>query len=178
MMMMHLADKTGDGWFSSRLINSCHLFSFAFDRNGCGKTTVIESLKYAITGSFPPGNKSGQAFVHDPRSIGHSTVKAGVKLRFASKSGQQLVVARTMELTQRKNARNVTFKQLDGVLRMLDKDTGKKISQSHKCTELDKQIPGLMGISKPILDNVLFCHQEEASWPLMEGAVLKKRFDE
>jgi DNA repair protein RAD50 len=28
--------------------------------NGCGKTTIIESLKYAVTGSLPPGNKSGQ----------------------------------------------------------------------------------------------------------------------
>lgn len=29
-----------------------------------------------------------------------------------------------------------------------------------------------------MLDNVLFVHQEESSWPLQEGAVLKKRFDE
>jgi DNA repair protein RAD50 len=28
--------------------------------NGCGKTTIIEALKYAVTGSLPPGNKSGQ----------------------------------------------------------------------------------------------------------------------
>jgi DNA repair protein RAD50 len=28
------------------------------------------------------------------------------------------------------------------------------------------------------LDTVLFCHQEDASWPLQEGAVLKKRFDD
>ena len=47
-----------------------------------------------------------------------------------------------------------------------------------QCGELDKQVPTLLGISKAILDNVLFVHQEEASWPLMEGAVLKKRFDE
>lgn len=149
-------------------------------RNGCGKTTIIESLKYAITGAFPPGGtgKSGAAFVHDPRSVGSSSVKAGVKLRFTSRSGRQMVVARSMELTQKKSAKSHTFKQLDGVLRMIDERTGKKISQSHKCTELDKQIPTLMGISKAVLDNVLFCHQEDASWPLMEGAVLKKRFDE
>jgi DNA repair protein RAD50 len=81
-----------------------------------------------------------------------------------------------MELTQKKTAQ--TFKQLDGVLRMMDPETGERVSLSHKCTELDKQIPQLLGVSKPILEHVVFCHQEDASWPLMEGAVLKKRFDD
>ena len=35
-----------------------------------------------------------------------------------------------------------------------------------------------MGVSKPILENVIFCHQEESNWPLTEGAKLKQRFDE
>ena len=49
---------------------------------------------------------------------------------------------------------------------------------SHKCTELDRQIPLLLGVSKAILENVVFCHQEDASWPLQEGSVLKKKFDD
>jgi DNA repair protein RAD50 len=36
-------------------------------QNGCGKTTIIESLKYAVTGDLPPGAKQGQLFVHDPK---------------------------------------------------------------------------------------------------------------
>eukprot|EP00546_Thalassionema_frauenfeldii_P013856 CAMPEP_0178928034 /NCGR_PEP_ID=MMETSP0786-20121207/19606_1 /TAXON_ID=186022 /ORGANISM="Thalassionema frauenfeldii, Strain CCMP 1798" /LENGTH=80 /DNA_ID=CAMNT_0020603707 /DNA_START=19 /DNA_END=258 /DNA_ORIENTATION=+ len=44
--------------------------------NGCGKTTIIESLKYAVTGSLPPGKNAGQSFVHDPKSLGQSNVKA------------------------------------------------------------------------------------------------------
>jgi DNA repair exonuclease SbcCD ATPase subunit len=28
--------------------------------NGCGKTTVIECLRYALTGVLPPGSRSGQ----------------------------------------------------------------------------------------------------------------------
>ena len=35
-----------------------------------------------------------------------------------------------------------------------------------------------LGVSKPILEHVMFCHQEESSWPLREGAELKKRFDD
>ena len=35
--------------------------------NGCGKTTIIECLKYITTGSLPPGTGTGQSFVHDPK---------------------------------------------------------------------------------------------------------------
>ena len=129
-----------------------------------------------MTGAFPPGNKSGQAFVQDPRSIGSQQVKAQVKLRFTSRAGNSMVVVRSMELTQKKTT--LSFKQLDGALRTMDQQTGKIVSLSHKCGELDRQLPQLLGVSKPILEHVLFCHQEDASWPLQEGAILKKRFDD
>lgn len=35
-----------------------------------------------------------------------------------------------------------------------------------------------MGVSKPILENVIFCHQEDSNWPLGDPATLKKKFDE
>lgn len=35
-----------------------------------------------------------------------------------------------------------------------------------------------MGVSKPILNYVIFCHQEESNWPLEDGKKLKERFDE
>ena len=81
-----------------------------------------------------------------------------------------------MEVTQKKST--ATFKQLDGALRTHDTSTGQRVTLSHKCSELDKQIPTLLGVSKAILDHVLFCHQEDSSWPLAEASVLKKRFDE
>lgn len=140
------------------------------------RTTIIESLRYAVTGALPPGAKSGQAFVHDPRSIGQGKVKGNVKLRFTSRSGEAMVVVRSMEVTKKKTG--LSFKQLDGVLRMMDPNTGRKVSLSHKCQELDRQLPSLLGVSKPILEHVVFCHQEDSSWPLQEGAVLKKRFDD
>ena len=87
-----------------------------------------------------------------------------------------MVVVRSMEVTQKKST--ATFKQLDGALRTHDTSTGQRVTLSHKCSELDKQIPTLLGVSKAILDHVLFCHQEDSSWPLAEASVLKKRFDE
>jgi DNA repair protein RAD50 len=146
------------------------------NHKGCGKTTIIEALKYSVTGSLPPGNKSGQSFVHDPKSIGQSVVKASIKLRFNNRGHQSMVVIRSMEVTQKKST--ASFKALDGIIRTVNPDTGERVSLSHKCSELDRQIPALMGVSKPILEHVVFCHQEDSSWPLQEGAVLKKRFDD
>ena len=53
-----------------------------------------------------------------------------------------------------------------------------KVSQSFRCADLDREIPELVGVSRPILENVIFCHQEESNWPLSETSVLKKKFDE
>ena len=47
-----------------------------------------------------------------------------------------------------------------------------------KCTDMDKEIPELMGVSKAVLENVIFCHQEESNWPLSENARLKAKFDD
>ena len=38
--------------------------------NGCGKTTIIESLKFVCTGLLPPNTKSGHNFVNDPSLTG------------------------------------------------------------------------------------------------------------
>lgn len=35
-----------------------------------------------------------------------------------------------------------------------------------------------MGVSKSILNYVIFCHQEELNWPFDQGKTLKDRFDE
>ena len=86
-----------------------------------------------------------------------------------------MVVVRAMEVNQKKTT--MSFKQLDGTLRSQDRD-GNRVSMGHKCSELDRQLPLLLGVSKAILDHVVFCHQEDSSWPLQEGAVLKKRFDD
>ncbi|PYH91486.1 P-loop containing nucleoside triphosphate hydrolase protein [Aspergillus ellipticus CBS 707.79] len=39
-------------------------------------------------------------------------------------------------------------------------------------------MPQYLGVSKAILDSVIFCHQDESLWPMSEPSVLKKRFDE
>jgi DNA repair protein RAD50 len=43
---------------------------------------------------------------------------------------------------------------------------------------MDAELPLHLGVPKAILDNVIFCHQEESNWPLSEPSVLKKKFDD
>ena len=49
---------------------------------------------------------------------------------------------------------------------------------STKCAEMDTEIPHLLGVSKAVLENVIFCHQEDSYWPLAEPGALKKKFDD
>ena len=35
-----------------------------------------------------------------------------------------------------------------------------------------------LGVSKAILANVIFCHQEDSLWPLAESSKLKSTFDD
>lgn len=53
-----------------------------------------------------------------------------------------------------------------------------KVCLSYRCADMDREVPLLMGVSKAILENVIFVHQDDANWPLAEGAVLKKKFDD
>ena len=50
-----------------------------------------------------------------------------------------------------------------------------KVIISQRCVDIDKAVPQHMGISKAILENVIFVHQEEANWPLKESKVLVRR---
>ena len=85
------------------------------------------------------------------------------------------VIVRAFQLTKRKA--KTEFKALDGVVKTVDED-GTKVALTQKCSELDKHVPELLGVSAAILENVVFCHQEDSNWPLGEGAVLKKKFDD
>ncbi|CAK7215333.1 DNA repair protein rad50 [Sporothrix bragantina] len=141
--------------------------------NGSGKTTIIETLKYATTGEQPPNSKGG-AFIHDPKLCGEKEVLAQVRLSFQSTVGQKLVVTRSLQLTMKKTQRSM--KTLDGSLVIYN--NGERTGLSTKVGELDELVPNYLGVSPAILDAVIFCHQDESLWPMSEPAALKKKFDE
>ena len=129
--------------------------------NGSGKTTVIECLKYATTGDLPPNSKSG-AFVHDPRIAHEAEVKAQIKLKFTAVNGQTMVVTRSLQATAKKGT--ISCKTLESLLTTINADSGLQESVSSRCAELDSEIPNCLGVSTAVLQNVIFCHQEEANW--------------
>ncbi|KAM3869638.1 DNA repair protein RAD50 [Diretmus argenteus] len=140
--------------------------------NGAGKTTIIECLKYATTGELPPGAKGG-AFVHDPKDAHETDVRAQIRLVFTDVNGDKVAIQRSMSCTQK--TKNYTFKTLEGVITRVK--NGEKVSLSSKCGELDREMISGLGVSKAVLNNVIFCHQEESNWPLHEGKALKEKFD-
>lgn len=54
----------------------------------------------------------------------------------------------------------------------------KRKDLSKKCADADAAVPALMGVSTALLENVIFCHQEESFWPLSDDKALKTKFDD
>ncbi|CAD6500504.1 BgTH12-07680, partial [Blumeria graminis f. sp. triticale] len=141
-------------------------------QNGCGKTTIIECLKYASTGIQPPNSKGG-AFIHDPKLTGDKETLGHVKLEFCNTSQNKMVVSRTMSLTTKKGG--VTQKTLDCTLLM--HNHGERYTMSTRMMDMDKIMPAQLGVTAAVLDNVIFCHQDESLWPMAEPQKLKEKFD-
>ncbi|XP_067948379.1 DNA repair protein RAD50.L-like isoform X2 [Watersipora subatra] len=142
--------------------------------NGTGKTTIIECLRYATTGDQPPNTKGG-AFLYDPKLSDESTIKAQVKLQFSCVTGEQALVSRSQQAMRKGNS--VTAKTVDTALKRKLKNGGEAALDS-RCADINAEMKHALGVSAPILQNVIFCHQEESNWPLSEGKALKQKFDD
>uniref|UniRef100_A0A674JR51 RAD50 double strand break repair protein n=1 Tax=Terrapene triunguis TaxID=2587831 RepID=A0A674JR51_9SAUR len=137
------------------------------------KQTIIECLKYISTGDFPPGTK-GHSFVHDPKVANETDVRAQIRLQFRDVTGELIAVQRSMVCTQK--GKKTEFKTLEGIITRTKH--GEKVSLSSKCAEIDREMISALGVSKSVINNVIFCHQEDSNWPLSEGRALKQKFDE
>ncbi|MCJ1479218.1 DNA repair protein rad50 [Lambiella insularis] len=85
-----------------------------------------------------------------------------------------MVITRNLQLTVKKLTR--TQKTLEGQLLMVKE--GERTAISSRIAELDQILPQYLGVSRAVLDSVIFCHQDESLWPMSEPGTLKKRFDE
>lgn len=147
-------------------------------QNGCGKTTIIESIRYALTSELPSGSNSGQGFLNDPKMSHKNQVKASVKIKFLDSQGNVITVARFMSVST-KTGGGLTFKNLMPIIRKRDKDNdGEPEDISGRCIDIDSYCCSALNVSKSILNNVIFCHQENSAWPLDEPKKLKEKFDE
>lgn len=85
-----------------------------------------------------------------------------------------MIATRSLQLTVQKSGPKQ--KTLEGNLYM--SKNGERTTVSKRVGELDKILPHYFGVSKAILESVIFCHQDESLWPMTEPASLKKKFDE
>uniref|UniRef100_A0A182LRK9 Zinc-hook domain-containing protein n=1 Tax=Anopheles culicifacies TaxID=139723 RepID=A0A182LRK9_9DIPT len=145
-------------------------------QNGCGKTTIIECLKYGLTGEVPPGTNRGVGFVHDPK-IFHTMESLGqVKLMVQDFTGNTVTAIRSMKITHK--GKIPKFETMDSTITMENAQTKDKITMTRsRMADINNEMCDAMGVSKAILNNVIFCHQEESCWPLDEPKELKKKFD-
>ncbi|KAI0561237.1 P-loop containing nucleoside triphosphate hydrolase [Gracilaria domingensis] len=151
-------------------------------RNGSGKSTVIEAVKMATTGDLPPMVERGAAFIiHDPRINNETETKAKIRLMFSNARGDQYIVARHFQLTLKRATRGTgyktEFKTLDQTLKRMSKDDPGSTS-SYRCNDINALLPQVMGVTKPVLNNVIFVHQEDSLWPLSDPKTLKEKFDD
>jgi len=125
--------------------------------NGCGKTTIIECLKFVTTGGLPPGG--GQSFVHDPKVSHTVEIKGQIKLKFKNKLGQTMVCQRDLQVSQARN--KYTYKALDAQLLMMhstgSKDKKDVLTLSKTTTAMDALMHELLGVPKAVLEHVVFC---------------------
>eukprot|EP00477_Mikrocytos_mackini_P001456 GAHX01001565.1.p1 GENE.GAHX01001565.1~~GAHX01001565.1.p1 ORF type:complete len:1277 (-),score=367.54 GAHX01001565.1:34-3864(-) len=143
-------------------------------RNGSGKTSIIEALKYICTGTLPPESQSGKNFVCDRKLGTSTTIDATIELEFQSPDNKIITATRNFKTIT--SATRKTFKAVDGVLKTVDGD-GNIVTGSHTVTNFDKIVPLLFRSNKSILENVVFCHQDDSLWPLSDPASLKAKFD-
>lgn len=100
-----------------------------------------------------------------------------VKLRLLTAKGDKVTVCRSMRtsIPTRGNTSNLKFETLDSTIDI--ERNGERRTISKRCVDVNAEMANVMQVSKSIINNVLFCHQEDSNWPLEESKKLKERFD-
>lgn len=70
-----------------------------------------------------------------------------------------MIVRRHFSVTV--TANNSKFSTDRSTIQVKDKLSGNLETLNHTCVDVDRQIPFFLGVSVPVLTNVIFCHQEE-----------------
>ncbi|CAD6213454.1 GSCOCG00004077001-RA-CDS [Cotesia congregata] len=162
---------------TEQIIRFTRPLTLIIGQNGVGKTTVIEALRYATTGEFPPGSERGKGFIHDPRlKKSVAQVRGVVKAEFIDKNNEIVTVRRTIESSKKVNT--LTFKTVENTISKIDKLSGEEFQINQRCADIDKEITSSLGLTPAILNNVIFCHQDDSNWPMDDCKKLKDRFDE
>ncbi|SOV12373.1 DNA repair protein RAD50, putative [Plasmodium sp. gorilla clade G2] len=151
-----------------------------YGNNGSGKSTIIECLKVSCTGDFPPNAEKGKSFLHDPLISNKMNIRGKIDVLLNNYNNKRIGISRSYNLFYSKDKNKKvkhTFRALDNNI-IIKKEKGDDLIITNKCVDINNHIPKLMGVSKALLDNVIFCHHDENLWPFSESIKIKKKFDE
>ncbi|SBT39734.1 DNA repair protein RAD50, putative (RAD50) [Plasmodium ovale wallikeri] len=151
-----------------------------YGNNGSGKSTIVECLKVSCTGDFPPNAEKGKSFVHDPLISNKMNSRGKIDLLLKNYNNKRIGISRSFSLFYSKDKNKKikhTFRSLDNNI-IIKKEKGEDVIITNKCVDINSHIPKLMGVSKALLENVIFCHHEDSLWPFSESIKIKKKFDE
>lgn len=152
--------------------------------NGSGKTTILEAAKWCMTSEVPPNSNKGKTFISDPRvRAGYHSIRAQVDAHISSKK-LQYIITRSMSLNMKINLTDKdggvtsTLSTASPYVALHDGENSKMLidQKNRKLGESNERILELIGVNKAVIDYVVFCHQENADWPLCEPKVLRKIF--
>lgn len=99
-----------------------------------------------------------------------------VKLQCVCENKDTVCVVRTLLLTNKNDKENCSSR--DTTISRKNPLTGEQRNLGCLQQESVVEMCNLIGVSKAILNNVIFCHQENSDWPLGEGKKVKEIFDE
>lgn len=85
-------------------------------------------------------------------------------------------VIRSMKLDVGKAGKS-KFSTLDSTIATEDPVKNTRDDISGRVEDINNNMCEFMGVSRAIINNVIFCHQEDSNWPLDEGKKLKEKFD-
>lgn len=144
--------------------------------NGTGKTTIIEALKFIISGEEPPQSDCRRNFVHTPRQEDKrfpsgDAAYASIEITFRNSVGQTCVAQRLI-------TRFGVTKSSPPQILSTYKIGGSPWVTVNRQDDWNKVMPKLFGLpNQAILSNVILCHQEDNLWCMGDSSSVKQVFD-
>lgn len=138
--------------------------------NGCGKTTIIEALKFIISGDEPPLSDSRRNFINQSdKTVGRGLAYASIKLDFETSRGELGSAKR--EIIKSNATKTTTISSSYSV----NKTNWISV---HKQADWARTIPPLFNLpNQAILNYVILCHQEDSLWCMGDSSTVKQIFD-
>lgn len=146
--------------------------------NGSGKTSVIECLKFIISGDEPPLSDCRRNFLHTSKDpdikLEKNAPYASIELMFQNARGHTCVAKREMTRPTSGHGKTTSTPSISSSYKIGNGNW----NHVHKQDDWSKTIPRMFDLpNQAILNNVVLCHQEDNLWCMSDSSTVKQIFD-